>query len=113
MNADQKWYLRFGTQGDGTALHQLFCHPEVYRFLCDGEPLDRSVVDKWMVKNEKEYAALGIGIWLLEQENGMLAGCVSLERQVDRPRFAELIYALHPDFWGQGLATHHPGFMRW
>jgi RimJ/RimL family protein N-acetyltransferase len=102
MSADG-WLLRPVTDADGDRLHALLTVPEVYRYLADGEPPPREIVDAWIARSHADFAAAGVGLWLLEDGAGELAGCVRLE--VTGPTTAELIYALHPRRWGSGLAT--------
>jgi RimJ/RimL family protein N-acetyltransferase len=97
------WVLRPATDGDAGRLHALLGIPEVYRYLADGVPPPREVVDAWIVRSHADFAAVGVGLWLLEDGTGGLAGCVRLE--VTGPTTAELVYALHPRRWGSGLAT--------
>jgi len=97
------WVLRPAAASDADRLHALLTVPEVYRFLGDGVPPPREVVDLWLARSQADFAAAGVGLWLLEDGRGRLDGCVRLE--VQGPARAELIYALHPRVWGRGLAT--------
>ena len=97
------WVLRRATDADGDRLHALLTVPEVYRYLADGVPPPREVVDGRITRSRADFAAAGIGLWLLEDAAGELGGCVRLE--VTGPASAELTYALHPMNWGWGLAT--------
>ena len=98
------WYLRRASERDVAPLHTLLCVPEVYRYLSDGSAPPRWRAEKWIELNRAESASRGLGSWVLENDAQRLAGCVILEAN-SRPRTAELIYLLHPEFWGQGLAT--------
>ena len=99
-----EWHLRRASEKDVDALYALLCVPEVYRYLSDGVPPPRRLAETLIELNRAENAASGLGLWLLEDDAQRLAGCVSLGAD-NRPRTAELIYLLHPDYWGQGLAT--------
>ncbi|MGI9333328.1 MAG: GNAT family N-acetyltransferase [Gammaproteobacteria bacterium] len=99
-----EWYLRRASEQDVDALYALLCVPEVYRYLSDGVPPPRKQAEKWIELNCADYAAGGLGLWMLEADAQRLAGCVCLEAD-SRPRTGEIIYLLHPEYWGQGLAT--------
>jgi len=101
--SDPDWLLRPVADADAERLLALLSVPEVYRFLGDGVPPTRAVVDGWIARSHADFAAAGVGMWLLDEGAGRLAGCVRLELQA--PERAELIYALHPRVWGRGLAT--------
>jgi ribosomal-protein-alanine N-acetyltransferase len=98
------WYLRRTAAADAERLYALLCLPEVYRYLTDGAAPSRARVEQWIARTQPEVVVDGMGLWLLEDQERHLAGGVSLE-QYRQPRSAELIYLLHPQFWGQGLAT--------
>ncbi len=100
----QEWYLRRAADDDAERLYALLCVPEVYRYLADGAAPPRSMVEQWIERSQADFVASGVGLWVLEDNEGQLAGCVRLEMQ-SQPRSAELTYLLHLQFWGQGLAT--------
>lgn len=99
-----EWRLHRATERDVDALYELVCVPEVYRYLADGAAPPRWRAEEWIGLNRTEPVSAGQGLWLLEDGTGGLRGCTSLEAD-DRPRTAELIYVLHPEVWGRGLAT--------
>ncbi len=103
MATAQRWHLRRATASDANQIHVLMCVPAVYRYLADGTAPPRSVVERWIELSEAEPSASGLGLWLLEHD-ATVGGCVLLEMRTE-PRSAELTYLLHPQFWGQGLAT--------
>ncbi len=100
----QEWFFHRASEQDVDALYALLCVLEVYRYLSDGVPPPREVAEKWVELNRAENFASGLGLWLLEDGAQGLAGCVGLDAD-SRPRTAELVYVLHPAYWGQGLAT--------
>lgn len=99
-----KWRLRRASEQDVDALYALLCVPEVFRYLMDGVPPPRWRAQKWIELNSIASASCGLGLWMLDGDGEQLAGCVSLEAH-SLPRTAELMYLLHPEYWGQGLAT--------
>ncbi len=95
--------LRPAAPADSVALQALLSEPQVFEYLFDGAAPDAAVVDTLLV--ESVQAAAPFGLWMLERADGDVVGCVRLEPNRDEQAFAELTYVLHPDQWGQGLAT--------
>lgn len=93
--------VRRATPGDLDALLVLFSRHEVNEFLFDGKAPDRAAVAEWIAISDASFAAYGLGLWLAEAD-GELLGCVAIEPREGR---FDLIYALEPSRWGQGLAT--------
>jgi RimJ/RimL family protein N-acetyltransferase len=52
----------------------------------------------------RNFRERGLGSWLLSFRDHSCAGIVSLSPS-EVATEAELVYALHPNFWGRGLAT--------
>jgi ribosomal-protein-alanine N-acetyltransferase len=98
------WHLRRVVGADTSALYELLCLPEVYRYLADNRVPPRSVLEHWIERSHQDFRDSGIGLWVLKNGEGQLAGCVRLEARPAN-RAAELTYVLHPQFWGLGLAT--------
>lgn len=80
------------------------CTPAVYRYLADNVVPPRSALGDWITRSHHDFTKCGIGLWVLENSDGQLAGCVRLEADL-ASRSAELTYVLHPQCWGFGLAT--------
>ena len=89
----------------GDRLHALFCMPEVYRYLADGAPPARAITDHWLEKSSLDRARTPcVGLFELLEGEDRLIGC-GRTHLLEESGAAELTYVLHPDFWGQGLAT--------
>jgi len=104
MACGEKWLLRQVSNDDIERLHALVGVPEVFRYLTDGVPLPHWQVEQWIELGQKHAAVDGMGLWMLENPRGVLAGGVEL-KMGSQPGSAELTYLLQPQFWGQGLAT--------
>ena len=98
------WYLRQVLDVDIDNLYALCCIPEVYHYLADGAEPPREILRDWVATSHAEFESHGFGVWLLENDRNELGGCVRLNL-TEQPDTAELTYLLHPDYWGQGLAT--------
>ena len=96
--------LKLVAPGDETEVHTLFCIPEVYEFLADGRPPPEAITWSWVAESESAWSAFGGGLWALRsrQPSEGLMGIVRLGFPENGS--AELTYALHPKFWGQGWA---------
>ena len=109
MNIDRAvtnahWRLRPVTHHDARRLYVLACEPLVYRFLFDGTPPSEAFIANRIAQAIDHRMTRGLGMWLLENGTGCCLGCVELRPYIS-PRCAEITYLLHPEAWGQGLAT--------
>lgn len=106
--------LRPIVPADRTALHQLWTHPEVRRFLWDDRVIDLATVDGVIEASAASFAADGFGHFALRESEagpragagaaGALIGSCGLHRS--RPGAEpELLYSLARERWGRGLAT--------
>lgn len=97
--------LRPVAGADVDALHALWTHPRVRRFLWDDVEIDRAAAAAWVAASEASFAAAGWGLWAMEPRPGGalrgVAGLVELEPAVG----PELSYSLHPAHHGRGYAT--------
>lgn len=98
------WRLRPVTMDDVQHLHTLACEPLVFRFLFDGAPPSEAFIADRVAQAIAHRTTPGMGMWLLENGTAPCMGCVEL-RPSPNPRHAEITYLLHPQAWGQGLAT--------
>jgi [ribosomal protein S5]-alanine N-acetyltransferase len=104
MAHEQGWPLRRVADVDMNALYDVMCIPEVYHYLADNEVPPRSALEHWITCSHHDFKESGIALWVLENREGRLAGCVRLKGD-PTDRSAELTYVLHPQFWELGLAT--------
>lgn len=86
-------------------MHTLFCMPEVYEYLADGESPPPQVALEWIESGLRDLASARGGLWMLRPESSAdeLVGLVRLEDCGSAQ--AELTYLLHPSIWGSGFAT--------
>ncbi|HET7883127.1 MAG TPA: GNAT family N-acetyltransferase [Acetobacteraceae bacterium] len=102
--ADDGWRLRAVTTDDIDGLNALAVIPQVYRYLFDGRPPDRTFIADRVAQSIANATTPGLGMWVLRRTDGQPAGLVEL-RPYPAPRSAELTYLLDPSHWGQGLAV--------
>ena len=92
-------------QGDRGALLELLSLEPVRRYLLDGNVPEAEWVASLVVDSDRGFERGGLGLWAARRpREPRLAGLVGF-REFYEPPVEELLYALHPDFWGQGLAT--------
>ncbi len=91
--------------GDVDELTAMFSLEPVRRYLLDGNPPERDWVASLAADSQHDFARRGLGLWIVRRRGAAeLVGLVGFRDFYDPP-VEELIYALHPDAWGQGIAT--------
>jgi RimJ/RimL family protein N-acetyltransferase len=100
---------------DVPALHALWTDPEVRRYLWDGEVVDRDRVRAVVDRSDADFRVRGFGLWLVGLRADEAVGFCGLRSEHDlaeprpEPGAAELLYGLHPRWWGLGLAGEAAG----
>lgn len=90
---------------DREALHRLWIHPDVRRFLWDDRVIEPAEVDGVIAASAATFAAEGFGHFALrEEEAGPLLGTCGLHRYAPGAE-PELLYSLAHERWGRGYAT--------
>lgn len=91
--------------GDREPLQALLSLEPVYRYLLDGNPPEAAWVASVVADSSGDFATRGLGLWAARQPGDpALVGLVGFRDFYDPP-VEELIYALHPYLWGQGMAS--------
>lgn len=90
---------------DVADLHAICGDKRTMRWVGDGMTLGRHRCAEWIDESLADYAARGYGAAALhvrgEEAMAGYCGIVAARRRAD----PEIIYALRPRFWGQGLAS--------
>jgi ribosomal-protein-alanine N-acetyltransferase len=84
-------------------LHVFWTDPDVRRFLWDDEVIALERVVEEIEKSRESFRLLGFGLWLFH-DRGELLGFCGL-RPVPESGEIEILYAVRPERWGEGLAT--------
>ena len=100
--------LRRWTDADRPAFAAINGDPRVHDWL--GGPITAEATDTMVDRITAGIDAQGFGLWAAEQRaDGRLAGMIGLSRVAagDLPvgPCVEIGWRLHPDLWGQGLAS--------
>jgi ribosomal-protein-alanine N-acetyltransferase len=91
--------------GDREPLRALLSLEPVYRYLLDGNPPESDWIATVVIDSREDFARRSLGLWAARRPgNSTLVGLVGFRDFYDPP-VEELLHALHPDLWGQGLAT--------
>jgi len=100
----ERLVLRPVTADDHAALLAHWTQPDVRRFLFDGAALSAAEVTETIGESVRDFAASGLGIWVIELRSGPgLVGTAGLRPLEDSG--LEIFYSLAPGAWGHGYAT--------
>jgi ribosomal-protein-alanine N-acetyltransferase len=95
--------LRRPTADDRDDYVRLFAHADVTRFLFGVRPPEESAAA--LERMLEQWRRHGYGVWtVLERSTDRFVGRCGLRWQ-EKADAAELLYTLHRDFWGRGIAT--------
>lgn len=92
--------------GDVDALHALCLDPDVRRYLWDDRIVSRETVEEVIRRSKAMFAAHGYGFFALElsEAKRSLVGFCGYRQFEDTPQ-VELLYAIAPEYWGEGLVS--------
>ena len=98
--------LRPIAAADVDALHTLLTDPEVRRYLWDDQIIPRATAEAMVASSLASFAADGYGYFALElaDQSGELIGFCGHRRTDDQSQI-ELLYGIHPRYWGAGLVA--------
>ena len=99
----ERLVLRPFAPSDEETLLRLWNDADVRRFLWDDQPVARETVREQIAQSQADFRERGYGLFLVTRE-GVVLGAAGLFR-LPGEAWVELIYALLPGAWGQGLAT--------
>jgi ribosomal-protein-alanine N-acetyltransferase len=99
--------LRPISSDDVDALHALWNDPDVRRYLWDDRIIPRETVQEIVAQSSATFASDGFGFFALEMQDqsGDLIGFCGHRRAEDVPGQIELLYGIHPTYWGEGLVA--------
>jgi ribosomal-protein-alanine N-acetyltransferase len=98
--------LRPISTGDVDALHTLWTDPDVRRYLWDDRIIPRETVEQIVAQSLATFDADGFGYFALELQDRAdeLIGFCG-HRRADIEGQIELLYGIHPAYWGEGLVA--------
>lgn len=99
--------LRPISSNDVDALHALWTDPDVRRYLWDDRIIPRATVEEIVAQSLATFEAEGFGFFALEMQDqsGDLIGFCGHRRAEDAEGQVELLYGIHPTYWGEGLVA--------
>lgn len=90
--------------GNVELVHELWTDTHVRHFLFDERVIPLEEVRSIVEQSLRSFEERGYGIWLAySRETARLIGFAGLLQSSDES--PNLIYGVHPDFWGKGFAT--------
>lgn len=96
--------LRPLSSSDFKPLHRVFNHPEVGRYLWDGEPVHPSTTAEYLERSARDFSRSGLGIFGLRRKGDpALMGFCGFRRS--RSGETEILYGLLPKWWNRGFAS--------
>jgi len=98
--------LRPISTGDVDALHTLWTDPDVRRYLWDDRIIPRETVEQIVAQSLTTFDTDGFGYFALELQDRAdeLIGFCG-HRRADIEGQIELLYGIHPTYWGEGLVA--------
>jgi [ribosomal protein S5]-alanine N-acetyltransferase len=98
--------LRPISSDDVDALHALWTDPDVRRYLWDDRIIPRDTVAQIIAQSLATFESDGYGFFALEMQDqpGDLIGFCG-HRRADVQGQIELLYGIHPTYWGEGLVA--------
>jgi ribosomal-protein-alanine N-acetyltransferase len=97
-------FRRFSSD-DALHLELLLGDATAMRYVGDGTPADAAAVNRWLEAATRWADEPGGGLWALHHRStGRFVGYCGVARGEDTGK-PELMYALLPAWWGQGLGT--------
>ena len=99
--------LRPISSNDVDALHALWTDPDVRRYLFDDRIIPRATVEEIVAQSRATFESDGFGFFALEMQDqsGDLIGFCGHRRAEDVEGQVELLYGIHPTYWGEGLVA--------
>ncbi len=97
--------VRRWVPSDQAKVYQLYCHPDVVRWVDDGNPITETEAQSWMHVTQANYEKRGYGMFAIDaRDTGETLGFGGLVHPANQPD-PEVKYALQRAVWGKGLAT--------
>jgi ribosomal-protein-alanine N-acetyltransferase len=101
----QRLQFRPLTVNDLDQLHQLLIHPQVRRYLCDDQIIPKEQTLSIIDQSLKLFETHNFGLWaVFRHSEETLAGFAGFWFFHDPPEL-QLLYGIHPTYWGQGWGT--------
>jgi ribosomal-protein-alanine N-acetyltransferase len=101
--------LRPSCVEDSERVHALWADERVRLFLFDGRAISPDEARSFIEESVSNFEDHGYGLWLVFERRrpGRLVGFAGLLRSDGES--PNLLYGIHPDFWGRGYATEAAG----
>ena len=98
--------LRGFKHSDAEPYKELLKHPQVAPFIptsCIPQSSSDAIREIFFIQSELKHRKKFL--WALENPDGTIIGSAGIETWNEWHKRAEVVYELHPDYWGKGLMT--------
>lgn len=104
----ERLWLREWKPTDVPMIHEMLADPRVEPFHTFPSPLPLAAIEETLAAtftDQTKQKRTHYGWLILSKSDGSFMGEIGLEGTAERFRSAEIFYTIHPDYWGQGIAT--------
>nr|MBX2875850.1 GNAT family N-acetyltransferase [Saprospiraceae bacterium] len=104
----ERLLLREWVVSDIPLIHHMLADPRVEPFHTFPSPLPLENIEKTLeatFADQSKKKRTHYGWSIIAKQDGAFMGEIGLEGAVERFKSAEIFYSIHPDYWGQGIAT--------
>ncbi|HTO99884.1 MAG TPA: GNAT family N-acetyltransferase [Anaerolineales bacterium] len=100
-------YLRRQVPGDLDALWELYCDPQVTRYIPDAPRSREEARDEleWFMNGHPAWPELGLWATILKADGSFIGRCGLLPWNVDGQEEVEVAYTIAREYWGRGLGS--------
>ena len=106
INLRDHFKLRAFKHSDAEHYQTILQHPLVAPFIptsCIPQSTSDAIREIFFIQSE--YKRRKKFLWALENPDGHIIGSAGIETWNEWHKRAEIVYELHPDYWGRGLMT--------
>lgn len=99
--------LRHEIPEDLDDLYQLYCDPEITRYIPDAPRNYQETREelKWFLNGHPKFPELGLWATIYKETGKFIGRCGLLPWMIDGRQEVEVAYTIARAYWGQGLAT--------
>ena len=97
--------------GDLDALWELYCDPEVTKYIPDAPKTREESREEleWHMHGPPRHPALGLWATILKEHGEFIGRCGLLPWSIDKQEEVEVAYTIARTYWGRGLGSEAAG----
>lgn len=104
----ERLLLREWIPADVELIHQMLADPRVEPFHTFPSPVPFKLIEKTLAPtfmDQEKAKRVHYGWSIISKSTGHFLGEIGLEGKAERFKSSEIFYTIHPEYWGQGIAT--------